>query len=64
MGAPQVLRRIFSGSDSGTASMMKQISARATSVATSTTRLSPYRADRYAPIAGLVTKLAANVAET
>lgn len=64
MGAPQVLSLILSGRDSGMASKMKQMSARAISVATRTTRLSPYQADRYAPMAGLVTRLAANVADT
>lgn len=64
MGAPQVLSLILSGRDSGTASRMKQMSARAISVATRTTRLSPYQADRYAPMAGLVTRLAAKVADT
>lgn len=64
IGAPQVLSLILSGRDSGTASRMKQMSARAISVATRTTRLSPYQADRYAPMAGLVTRLAANVADT
>lgn len=43
---------------------MKQISTTATTVATSTTKLSPYIVDKWAPIAGLVTKLAANVADT
>lgn len=64
MGDPQVLSLILSGRDSGTASRMKQMSARAISVATRTTRLSPYQADRYAPMAGLVTRLAAKVADT
>ncbi len=64
MGAPQVLSLILSGRDSGTASRMKQMSARAINVATRTTRLSPYQADRYAPMAGLVTRLAAKVADT
>ena len=39
--APQERGLIFSGKDSGTASKMKQMSRRATTVATSTTRLSP-----------------------
>lgn len=64
IGAPQVLSLILSGRDSGTARRMKQMSARAISVATRTTRLSPYQADRYAPMAGLVTRLAAKVADT
>jgi len=64
MGIPQVLSLILSGRDSGTASRMKQMSARAMSVASRTTKLSPYQADRYAPIAGLVTRLAAKVADT
>lgn len=64
MGAPQVLSLILSGSDSGMASRMKQMSASEISVASSTTRLSPYQADRYAPMAGLVTRLAAKVADT
>lgn len=64
MGAPQVFSLILSGRDSGTASRMKQMSASAISVATRTTRLSPYQADRYAPMAGLVTRLAAKVADT
>lgn len=64
MGAPQVLSLILSGRDSGTASRMKQMSARAMRVASRTTRLSPYQADRYAPMAGLVTRLAAKVADT
>lgn len=64
MGAPQVLGLILSGRDSGTARRMKQMSARAISVASRTTRLSPYQADRYAPMAGLVTRLAAKVADT
>lgn len=63
-GVPHVFSLILSGSDSGTASRMKQMSASEMSVASRTTRLSPYQADRYAPMAGLVTRLAANVAET
>lgn len=62
--APHEGGLIFSGRDSGTASSMKQISTTATTVATNTTKLSPYKLDRCAPIAGLVTKLAANVADT
>ena len=64
MGAPQDAGRIFSGSDSGTATRMKQMSSRAMAVARTTTKLSPYTRPRYAPMAGLITKLAANVAET
>lgn len=64
MGKPQDVRRILSGSDSGTTKNTKAMSATAITVATRTTRLSPYCADRYAPMAGLVTRLAAKVAET
>lgn len=41
IGAPHEAGLIFSGRDSGTANRMKQISTTATTVATSTTRLSP-----------------------
>lgn len=64
MGAPQEAGLIFSGKDSGTATRMKQMSSRAIAVARITTRVSPYAADKYAPIAGLVTRLAAKVADT
>ena len=55
---------LVSDSDSGTATIMKRTSSAATTVASATTRPSPYMLPRYAPIAGLVTKLAANVADT
>ena len=64
MGKPQELSLILSGSDSGTTKNTKAMSATAITVATSTTRLSPYWADRYSPIAGLMTRLAAKVADT
>jgi len=64
MGAPQEAGLIFSGRDSGTATRIKQMSSRAMAVARITTNVSPYATDRYAPIAGLVTKLAAKVADT
>lgn len=43
---------------------MKKTSRSAIADASAITRLSPYKLPRYAPIAGLVTKLAANVADT
>ena len=61
---PQLVGLIFSGSDSGMATMMKSRSRTAMAVARATTRLSPYTLPRWAPIAGLVTRLAANVADT
>lgn len=64
MGAPHEAGLIFSGRDSGTATRMKQMSSRAMAVARITTSVSPYACDRYAPMAGLVTRLAANVADT
>jgi len=41
MGAPQDAGLIFSGSDSGTATRIKQMSNKAIAVARTTTRLSP-----------------------
>lgn len=64
MGKPHDDSLILSGRDSGTTSRTNRISATAMMVASRTTRLSPYWTDRNAPIAGLVTKLAAKVAET
>ncbi len=64
IGAPQDAGLIFSGSDSGTATRIKQMSSIAMAEARTTTRLSPYTWLRYAPMAGLITRLAANVAET
>ena len=64
MGAPHEAGLIFSGRDSGTATRMKHMSSRAMAVARITTSVSPYACDRYAPMAGLVTRLAANVADT
>ncbi|TNN52230.1 hypothetical protein EYF80_037586 [Liparis tanakae] len=46
MGKPQDVSLILSGSDSGTTKNTKAMSATAITVATSTTRLSPYCADR------------------
>lgn len=64
IGKPKDDNLIFSGRDSGTTSRTKRISSTATMVARRTTTLSPYQTDKNAPMAGLVTKLAANVAET
>jgi len=64
MCEPHVAGRHFSGSDSGTASNRKQTSRIATNDASAITRLSLYARPRYAPMAGLVTRLAANDAET
>lgn len=52
------------GRDSGTATRIKQTSKAAIEVASMTTTALPYTWLKYAPIAGLVTKLAANVADT
>jgi len=64
MCEPHVAGRHFSGSDSGTASSRNPTSRIATNVASAITRLSLYARPRYAPIAGLVTRLAANDADT
>lgn len=64
MCEPHVAGRHFSGNDSGTASSRKQTSRIATNDASAITRLSLYARPRYAPIAGLVTRLAANEADT
>jgi len=64
MWEPHVAGRHFSGSDSGTASSRKPTSRTATNDASAITRLSLYARPRYAPIAGLVTRLAANDADT
>ena len=54
----------FSGKDSGIKTSINKTSSRAIAVANQTTRFSLYASPRYAPIAGLVTRLAANVADT
>lgn len=64
IGAPQDDGRTFSGKDSGTATRIIKTSSKAIAVATATTRFSPYVFIMYAPRAGLMTKLAANVADT
>lgn len=56
--------RSFSGSDSGTSTKMKSTSKMAMDEASQMTKFSLYISCRNAPIAGLVTRLAANVAET
>lgn len=61
---PQLAGRNFSGRDSGTATSMKRTSSTATAVASHITSVSLYNLSKYAPIAGLVTRLAAKVAET
>jgi len=64
MGAPHDVGRTFSGRDSGINTSIKSISSNAMAVASHTTKLSLYRFPRYAPMAGLVTRLAAKVADT
>lgn len=64
MADPQLAGRSFSGNDSGTATMMKRTSSSATAVAIQMTTVSLYKSWRYAPSAGLVTRLAAKVADT
>ena len=56
--------RAFSGRLSGTATRMKKTSRMAMAVARATTTFSPYVVIVNAPIAGLITMLAANVADT
>ena len=60
---PQLAGRSFSGKDSGTATRMKRRSKMAMAAANHMTTVSLYMSWRKAPIAGLVTRLAANVAE-
>lgn len=64
MGAPHEDGRTFSGKLSGTATRMKNTSKMAMAVASATTRFSLYASIMYAPSAGLITMLAANVADT
>lgn len=64
MCEPQEAGRSLTGRDSGTHTKTKKISRRAMAVARAITRLSVYILPRYAPSAGLVTRLAANVADT
>lgn len=61
---PQLAGLSFSGKDSGTATMMNKMSKIAIEAANQMTTFSLYMSCRNAPMAGLVTKLAANVAET
>lgn len=56
--------RTFSGKDSGTATSMKNTSNIATDVANATTKFSLHASIKYAPNAGDITILAANVADT
>ncbi|KAF4525362.1 hypothetical protein B566_EDAN007845 [Ephemera danica] len=64
IGAPHEEGRTFSGSDSGTATRMKNTSRTAMAVARATTTLSLYVSSNQAPRAGDITMLAANVADT
>lgn len=64
IGAPQDAGLTRSGRDSGTATKINSRSEAATKVASATTALSSYILPRYPPSAGLMIRLAANVAET
>lgn len=61
---PQLAGRIFSGKDSGTATKMKRMSRMAMAEASQITKFSLYKSCKKAPMAGLVTRLAAKVADT
>lgn len=56
--------RAFSGKLSGTATSINKTSSIAMAVANATAKFSPYAVMVHAPKAGLITMLAANVAET
>ena len=64
IGDPQDEGLTFSGSDSGTTTSINKTSNKAIAEASHITKLSLYILPRYAPRAGLVTRLAANVADT